>query len=768
MNLTTHETGHEFEERARAIARAIYDPSGLQGAVMFRRREHDGVFIDEKTVVAFEFTQKRDMKKAKDDAEKIRDILLHLSGLPENRYKLVQGFFVTELEPTADQRGAVEAVSRSSGVSIKCMSIVTLRASLIDTRSYIGLRENSPFGSADFRIPGMHDIREEKFIEPNFWNVTSESSVTWDGILQAIQTGKRTVITADFGAGKSRTLKQAFQSLRKLYFKRPAERPFPVHINLRDCYGLKSPREVLMRHADDIGFPQGGSLVSAWRSNACLLLLDGFDELIPSKWVGGAKDLRQVRWQALDPVRRLVRETPQECGIIIAGRPQYFSSPGELLDALGCTDGEIIELQDFSPDQVRQFLSGDLQVIPEWLPTRPLLLRFLIQKKLIGDLGFAATSAAQAWREMLGLIAFRESERISSITPDVIQSLISRVATVARSSEGALGPLAMSDLRRVFRDLCRYEPDEEGVQLLLRLPGLTSVNDESADRSEELRAFIDSAFADAAYGQDLAKYVASPYSDHPLAQGVAWTQGAGSLASEVCAEELVHEGFDPGIASAAIKKRLDDGLYDAVLLDVTHVADAMSARPIPGTSPFFSGLLVDELILSGDDSYVSQATFSECVIEVLDVGDVDDSGRVPTFQNCLIGSLRGWWAIPDEYAGNFTTSEVANYSGAPRTTGGLISLNLDKRDAIGLVILKKVYLQAGHGRRESALVRGLPLADRVLVPEVTASLCASGFLVRSHHRGNDLVLPVREKRGLVMQVLEKPQSFSLANFMEGA
>ena len=73
-----------------------------------------------------------------------------------------------------------------------------------------------------------------------------------------------------------------------------------------------------------------------------MLLLDGFDEIVPSRWFGGATDLKTVRWEALSPVRRLVTETPAGSGIIVAGRSHYFSGQAEMVSAL---EGEIDALE---------------------------------------------------------------------------------------------------------------------------------------------------------------------------------------------------------------------------------------------------------------------------------------------------------------------------------------------------------------------------------------------------------------------------------------
>ena len=69
-------TGPEFEDRARAIARAIHDPFGTQGSIIFQGKEHDAVFITEDAIHAYEFTELRQKQKAEKDAQKLERSLL--------------------------------------------------------------------------------------------------------------------------------------------------------------------------------------------------------------------------------------------------------------------------------------------------------------------------------------------------------------------------------------------------------------------------------------------------------------------------------------------------------------------------------------------------------------------------------------------------------------------------------------------------------------------------------------------------------------------
>ncbi|MEO6701323.1 MAG: hypothetical protein ABIP57_07475 [Jatrophihabitantaceae bacterium] len=755
MAAPAEDTGPDFEDRALALARAIYDPSGSQGATMVDGLERDAVFTDARSVVAFEFTTDKAKAKAEKDGVKLRDLLKKVAIDPQHRNKAIRGIFLTQHEPTADQRDAIRNIARQCNLDIVSMGYLTLRRSLIDTESYIALRRNAPFGSTSFVLGGT-SAGKPKYVYPRFTPAGTTELASFADLMAKVAAGGRFVITADFGSGKSAALQQMFEERRKLFFKAPDAQRFPVHINLRDCYGLKSPAEILRRHTEDVGFGDDRSLVAAWRAGACDLLLDGFDELVPSRWVGGARDLAQVRWNALDAVRRLVADTPPDAAVVVCGRAQFFSADDELSRCLGLASGDHYVLNDFDSDQVVQIV-GPNTPLPEWVPTRPLLLQFLVRNDLLRELE-AHDEDARAWLAMLKLVADREADRITSITPDRILTLIARIATASRGATDGSGSLSIEEMRRVFREVCGYDPEEEGLQLLLRLPGLASWA--SNESHGEARRFVDQVLADAAYGLDLASYTAAPFSAHPLADAATWVQAAGGLTARVAAARLLEQKYDAGVVGRCIQERMAKSYFDVVLMDCVQTG-AVLDTPVPkGAPPLVVGVLVRELVLHAT-GVEAAVTYSDCLIERLDVVEIEATDQIPTFQSCLIDQIDGWSKVPDVFTSMFSSSEIGALSPELGTTAGLASLKLPPLDRVALVILKKVYAQAGSGRRSSALARGLSQADRGLVPDALAALAKANFVSSASGRSGAIILPVRDKRSKVMEILALPSSFKI-------
>ncbi len=758
----TESSGRSFEVRALAIARAIHDPSGTQGPVMVDGQERDAVFINDTAIVAFEFTQMPTKDKAVKDGGKLAGLLKKLASDPSNRYKSSLGYFVTEQEPTADQRTAVQKVSSDTGVPLRAMSFSSLQRSLVDAEIYISTRLNAPFGSANYRLPDVTD-RKIDYVHPTI--AVGADTFTVDQLATTIAGGQRGVATADFGAGKSELLYQVFIRLRKAYFKNPSSERIPVHINLRECYGLRSATEVLRRHAEEIGFPNERSLISAWRAGAAVLLLDGFDEIIPIRWGGGARDLRNVRWQALEPVRRLIEETPSDCGVLVAGRPQYFGGNSELIETLGLPQDAIVcRLQDFDGEQIQRLLGDGSISLPEWVPSRPLLLKYLaltgLLERLASDEDF---DQASAWHALLTLLSKRESDRLSTMPPERVRDLIARIATLARGADGAgeagQGELTLSSMREAFKDVCGYEAEEEGLQLLLRMPGIAS--DGSGDEAD-VRRFVDSDLAKSAYGLDLAKYVAAPYIGlHPLEAGVNWSANTGELSAGVAIYDLEQSGYEASHVHVAINQRMDQDICDAVMFDLLTMASLAEVEAPSTAQPYFRELLIEDLVPHGEDSYFSKSIFADCVIDNLDLTEVDSATEVPVFQDCLISTLHGYPAVPDSLAGKLSGAEIDAFSSSVDTTAGVSALGVDTEVRIALVILKKVYRQSGAGRRKSALARGLPLEDRGLVSGVLDRLIALGLLTAVTRKTETIVLAVKGRRAEIEAYMHDPSTLVL-------
>lgn len=740
QQLRASDSGPDFETRAIDLARTLHDPSGTSGAEMVDGRERDGLFIDANAIFAYEFTILRTKEKAQKDAKKLADLLLLLKSKPEHAHKPMQGRFVTAEEPTAEQRGAVKGIARDMGVDLVAMSFLTLRKTLIDSESYIRVRSSAPFGSAG---KSQNEIRETKFIEPKFSDRETSREVTYPDLAMMGENSRRIVITGDFGIGKSATLADLFWRLRKQYFKSPQDSRFPVHINLRDLRGLRTAAEVLRRHAEEIGFGEERSLISAWRAGACDLLLDGFDELVPLGYSGGVKELDAVRRAALEPVRRLIQESPDGIAIVVAGRTQYFSDVGEIRNCLGDPAFQVLDIRDFDIAQAQEMLGVDAISLPDWMPTRPYLL-----KLWLGDKASTCKSVHQAesWRDFLRAIALRESDLIGGVlTQESVLDLLAGMAAKCRVT--ANGQLSSEDMQQVYRDVFRRHPDPEGIELLMRLPGLVPV-----DGRTDMRGFGDADVEAAAYGLSLATYIKAPQSHHALSDEGMGVSATAGLAGEVAAAELLAGGVAPNQCVAAMKARMQSSSLDGALLEIARCADGMGASGSLGQL-YIHGTLIAYHEATGE-GYAGSAQFDGCLFEELDLQGLNsESKTLPRFQDCLVQNVLGVTGWPTCLEGRVNGTEASNFTSAAQTTDGILALKLDLEERIALTILRKVFVQKGSGRKLTALYRGVPGHYGDAVSRALERLKAMGFVQVSTSRREEIVLPVRTKAAAVNEIL---------------
>jgi hypothetical protein len=739
------DSGPEFEQRAAALTRSIHDPSGNQGQTIWNGTERDGLFFSGQSVFAYEFTTDRKREKAVKDGNKLGELLSEIRRNPKHAHKSLLGRFITQHAVTADQRIAIQDCSRRHGVQLVAMSLVDLRNMVFDAEDYLARRIVAPFGSAGKSLEATAAGR--KYVEATLKDSVSGHESGTKQLVGLLRTRRRLVIRGDFGIGKSAALAQVFQVSRKEYFRNKDETKIPLHINLRDARGLLTASEVLSRHCQQIGFADDRSLIAAWRAGFFDLLLDGFDELVPQRYSSDVKDLESVRKAALQPVRELISETPDDSAVLVAGRTQYFSSDREMLESLGMRDAALLDLNDLNEAQVREFLGDQAKVLPEWMPTRPVLLQFWLA---MGMLESTRTTPGEAWNEFLERIAQREAERVNISSTN----LLKLIAGIARSCQvGSIeNGVGLEEQRSVYRRVFGNEPNEEGIQTLMRLPGLVPV-DEAADPHR--RRFQDEDLRDAAFGIELAGYVLSPdQADHPLNQAGECCNASAGLAGDVAAANLAHANIDPTTSVAALRARKRRGLWDAVLLEIARCADALGAKHDSSLDLTIVGTLIPYLNANGE-GFAGCGTFVDCLIDALDLSSLDLDGQtLPEFRRCAVDKFLGHAVIPSRLASRFSDCTIQSYTAADQTNDGILTLHLPTTEKVALVILRKVFAQRGSGRKETALPRGLPQRERSLVPDALNKLVSAGYVTRASSRSADLVIPVRSRYGDAMRILE--------------
>lgn len=309
------------------------------------------------------------------------------------------------------------------------------------------------------------------------------------------------------------------------------------------------------------------------------LLLDGFDEIATPGWLGRTSGLRDIRRRSVELIRKFSTNTPLTSGVIVAGRSYFFDSTSEMCQSLALpADAVILSTSDFTESQVRSFLAerGWTESVPQWLPSRPLLLGYLASTGFFADAIQVEhdTSAGTGWNLLLDRISAREASIEVGVDGPTVRRILERLATIARRSTDGMGPLSIDDLKDAFHTVCGYLPDEGSYQLLQRLPGL-GVQD-PADGS---RHFIDTSLADTARAGDVVSFVHDPYTVPNPFNGITGTISVlDSLGVEVAADQLMARSISRRPVYVALDKIRSAGISDALVVDMLRTALAIPGK----------------------------------------------------------------------------------------------------------------------------------------------------------------------------------------------
>ncbi len=754
---TEREEQRTFENEARRIARELWPDAQYNGARIVDGLERDGVFETEDCVHLLEATVSRSKAKAQEDIKKLTSLARKFQS--KVQHKAVKCWFITRTEPTAEQR----EVARKHRGLVNALSFTQFQSKLIDAASYLNLRENYPFGSV--RDPATGNVSTVIEYVPLDLIQTGQTTL-WSitALRDAILAGDRFVILGDYGAGKSMTLRELHRELRRAYFNQRTSR-FPIYLNLRDHFGQTNPAEVLERHGRSLGFSHPSHLVRAWRAGYVILLIDGFDELTTLGIQGLWKQLQDSRYRAMQAVREFVREQPSGSGLVLAGRAHFFDSEKERRAALGLSSSFAeLTLNEFNDEQIHRYLSkcGLTGRVPGWMPARPLLVGYLAASGLLKDLVIPEGSLqqdtgadpARGWDVILDRVCAREAEIEAGIDGQTVRRILERLATMARSTDTGLGPLSRERVIGAFSDVCGYQPDEKGMVLLQRLPGL------GIERADEgTRSFIDDDLADACRSGDVVAFINDPYGIGPNRFRSAEC-GLGSLGVGLSVIKSHEAKFSSGKLSAALKRASEYEDVTILVLDLARVTlDAGYPIEVPLA---FSHIYIPSVELYQGIKDCSKLYFHDCYFSKMEIDPDVETAHLPRFSACYIDEVEGRSSRKDlPQGGAFDDACVfGKFSQAPETTNAIGAMDLPLGGRVLLTVLKKIYLQSGSGRKENALHRGLDHHARRLVSPILRLLQTEEIVSPYKRGGLDMTIwiPDRAKMTRVGKIITSPHT----------
>lgn len=667
--------------------------------------ERDGIYVLDDIVHLIECTIDRKKEKAEKDGGKLAALIPTM----QKRYpdKAVKAWFITKDEPTPDQRTTIIQKGRNL---INAMSFEKFQSRMVDVALYRNCRLNYPFGSV--RDPNTGDSKYfGEFIDVELSDVrVNNNNYDVQRITDDLISGKKIVIQGHYGVGKSMTLKEIYKKLSEKYIAKEIVK-FPIYINLRDHQGQTDPVEVLERHARNIGFKHPDHLVRAWRAGYAFLVIDGYDEVAAFGWAGKGITLKEIRKKSMELLRAFVRQNPMQLGLLISGRINYFDSIKECEDALGVNSNTLIlKLGDFTPEQTEKYLQkrGVRTKLPDWIPTRPLLLSYLVARNILIDVmaHSGADSPAEGWDYLLDEVCKRESAIEAGLSAGTVREIIEGLACFARQFQNGLGPIYKTDLERVFAEKCGYPPDDRALILLQRLPGLAP-----QDQQDGARYFIDQLFASAAKVGEIVNYVNNPYDTRLSIDPRKFQDTVDELAIELCALKLAK--VDSGlIQDSIIRAKRNEA--EVLAADILLIYNFME-KPWTREQIKFSVGIISNFEIKKDLDW-SRVLFQEVIFKELCIYEMPDPAKSPIFENCIIGKLVGCSSSEMLHPEIFINPTVDSYDNHEITTKGLMEFEeLPIQVRVGFTILNKLYLQSGSGRQENAFFRGLSTNEQSYV-----------------------------------------------------
>ena len=631
-----------------------------------------------------------------------------------------------------------------------------------DGHDYVSKRRHAPFGSARNLRDGSVSIPDNEYValpmEVKRVSVLAKDApggpIDINGIADLVRQGLTVVLLGPYGAGKSLTTRELFLQLSQNHRRPDDSTPAltPLAINCREHWGSIYGDEILERHARSTGITPRNTLLVAWRAGMVHLLVDGFDELAAQtvSTLANRNFMRQARYDALQGVRDLVGTAPSVSGVLLCGRDHYFDSLSELAHTLGINGREFytIRLGEFTEEQAAEFLKRRTRntVLPSWLPRKPLILGYLAHQDLLDEV--LAIDASRgfgfAWDAFLTLVCQREAEHERAVMePVAIRRVLEGLACLVRGVPSGMRPITGFDLAQVYRAQTGSIAGEAVLMQLQRLPGLTPREQDPAGRS-----FVDTDMLAALQGGAVARAVidnASRLAD------TEWLIGLTRDGVRMAAHVLRTNGYKPMTVLATARtfsKQVGNKLVRQLVADLVEVVLGLSDED---EEIDFLGLEVKEACfvdLDLEDRVVRRLVIRECTIEELRVGPTLKQSTV-TFDGCLIGRVVG---VPTKEGLPDALFRECVFDLFDDTSTNAAVLRLPIPDALKVLmtVLRKLYLQAGGGRKLHGLRRGLPSGRmQSLVKRIVEILETEGLVVVSQ----EVVHPVRKYTTRVHRIL---------------
>ncbi len=720
-----------FEDRVREMASYIWSrpctPQRVGGVNI------DGVTVLDPEIQCFvEITEERSLSKVREDIIKLHTAKAAMFG----KGIMARCFCVVNGSTTPAMRDAGEAQH------VNVLSFDEFSKQFFDFNRYSAARKVSPFGSSINPLTG--DADDTKYVPVRYNVEGKKEDISTKGIAEYLLSGKNVVLLGEYGSGKSRCIREVFNSLSENAVQNFC---YPVAIDLRKSWGLRQSFELIRRHFSELGLDGlEGNAIKAFNAKSLIFLLDGFDEIGSQAWSNDSNRLKFIRANSLEGVKDIVRSNGGGC--LVAGREHYFPSTDEMFNALGMSHNNTVVVRsknEFNESELLEYFQNrDIDVdVPTWLPKRPLICQTIGElaeddfEKMFGEEG----DEISFWNHFINVLCQRDAKIHVSFDPGTIMRIFVNLARLTRTKTSNVGPISLAELQSAFEAATGAAPVEEASVMLQRLPSLGRVGAESNDRQ-----FVDIYILDGLRAKDIASISLFVEQGADSATSQKWLNPLDDLGQRVLASDTT---LTEKTKLQLAQKAVENG--NAVLASDV-VASLLRANDVAFDFEDLEIRNGDFLLLSLDERAFSNLRIVESYIGEL-AFPAKACKRVE-LENCVAPKVTGVasQAVLPSWIKGLEAEEFDSVASVSR----IRKIGLKPAHEILITIIRKTFFQKGAGRKEEALLRGLGMiSGKNYSGRILNIMIREGLLTTFKGNEGTVYSPVRSHTRRMQSILDE-------------
>jgi hypothetical protein len=271
---------------------------------------------------------------------------------------------------------------------------------------------------------------------------------------------------------------------------------------------------------------------------------------------------------------------------------------------------------------------------------------------------------------------------------------------------------------------------------------------------EGTRSFIDADFASAAQARDVSNIAIIPFSQIDE-RAINWSSSLSALGIEVAAYQYSVLSPGGGHLTSAFRYAKRKDLYVAAA-DLTRMSIVLGYSVDEQVS--IHDVYVPHLMMFDDMPNISSVVFSGCLFDEVEISDTVDESSLPHLNSCYIESVLGRFGVSDLPTGVFSDDcDFGQFPDSPDRNAAVMSSGLPVGIRVVITILRKLYMQPGRGRLESALSRGMDQNERVRVGDCLSLLQREKLTSLTRIQSRKIWLPNRSSQVRALQFIEAPR-----------